>query len=225
MDVAESRTLGGGRAAILWLCVLFALLGLGCAKDFETRQGSAGPYLEHREIGYYVAEAPVSPSLVWVRTKVPGADLAYRNEEGTAMSLASRCRETRASVAALARQLTIGTERDELLAAGPLEHAGQDGWSQTFDTQENGLSLRIKAITLLAGRCTYDWLLVAPGPAPFERAEPSFDAWMRSFVPPPTVRGPEPPAPPTEAVREAEEGAPDEGLAEGLVEASGEDAP
>jgi hypothetical protein len=212
MKAAERRTrVGGGHGATPWLALWWAmwvaLLGVGCASDFVRRQGPDGPLLEHKELGYLIAEAPpdLPPplSLRWKRTKVPEADLAYRNDEGSVLSLSSRCRESRASVSILSRQLTIGTSRDRMLTAGPLEHDGDDGWSQTFDTEEGGVTLRIKAVTLLSGVCVYDWLLVAPGEQPFERAEPGFDAWMESFVSPraaqPRRSGPPPETPNAEA--------------------------
>jgi hypothetical protein len=224
MEIAERCKLGGDRVATWRALVLAALLGVGCASEFDRREGPGGPYLEHKKLGYFISEVPEWTAGAWTRTKVPGADLAYRNDEGTAISLASRCRRTRASVGSLARQLTIGTSRERLLAAGPIEHGGDDGWTQTFDTQEDGVSLRIKAITLRAGACVYDWLLVTPGPAPFERAEPSFDRWMQSFVAPRSTRGQALPVPEVAAV-------PTEGddviasPAGPSPDASGEDAP
>jgi hypothetical protein len=164
--------------------MLLAACLMGCAGDLVAVDDGPSAMLESRKHGYRIANlaAAADPSgSAPSRIDLEGADLAYRDAEGSIYSLGTRCRKTQAPVGVLARHLTIGTSRDALLAAGPVELRGDPGWSQTFDSREGELLLRIKAITLTGGRCVYDWLLVSLGPEAFERAEPRFDDWWRSF--------------------------------------------
>ena len=66
----------------------------------------------------------------WRSVDLEEADLAYDRAGGAMISLSSSCPRSRATPAALARHVTIGTERGELHAAGPFEVAGAEGWSR-----------------------------------------------------------------------------------------------
>jgi len=110
-----------------------------------------------------------------------------RGPDGPVYSLSARCRKTRASVAALARHLFIGIERDRFVDDGPIEHAGLAGYRQRVVTDEGGAggAILIDAVTLKQGACVYDLLLVARGEPAFRAAEPVFERWWRSFAPGP----------------------------------------
>ena len=144
----------------------------------------------HRQLGFSIAPPPWAAEAGWRRVDIESAALGFRDGQGSSVSLAATCTKTRASVASLARHVTIGTPRSALLAAGPYEVAGEPGWTQSFDTAEGGLALRVKAVTLTSGGCVLDWLLVARDAALFAALEPGFDAWVASFRP--AAAAPEP---------------------------------
>lgn len=164
-------------------------LGLGLAAcvggPFQTRATPEGPVLIHRELGYSIARPPWAAEPGWRSVEIEESDLAYGDEHGTLISLSARCRRTRASVAALARHVTIATERTVLHAAGPAAVGDLPAWTQTFDTVRDGVTVHVKAVTALAGTCVFDWLLVATRQPVFDRQEPAFDAWIETFRPPP----------------------------------------
>lgn len=139
--------------------------------------------LTHRSLGYEVARPAWAEAPGWRPVDLDESDLAYRNDRGAAVSLASSCPTTRATVAMLARHVTIGTPRTGVVAAGPFEQGGAPGWSQTFDTVQDGETIRVKVVTLLAGGCIYDWLLVGH-PDTFAAHEAEFDGWVQTFEPP-----------------------------------------
>lgn len=165
--------------AAAWVCVA---VSLGCASDPITTQG---PRYRHRTLGYEIG-FPSSQFAEWERFEVKGADLAFRTRsqdsgpaETSTMSLQSACRKTAADPSMLARHLRIGLDQPKLLSSGPVEVDGRDAWQQVFDTREQDHSVRVKTVTVLAGGCTFDWILIARGD--FEPLERSFDAWWASF--------------------------------------------
>jgi hypothetical protein len=115
----------------------------------------------------------------WERFDLEGAVLAYRRGRLETMSVQARCGRPVASPAIMARHLVIGIPERTLREGGPREVAGQPAWLQTFDARLEGRTLRIKTLTLVAGDCAYDLLLVVEGD--FAPAERSFDAWVESF--------------------------------------------
>ena len=161
-------------------------LVIACASGpFTTSTVDGRTRLTHRDLGYSIAEPPFATGPGWQLAEFASSDLAYRDQHGTATSLASNCPRARASAENLARHVTIGTPRSDRVASGPIEQSGVEGWTQTFDTLQGDVRVRVKAVTLMASGCVYDWLLVSPGEAAFAETEPVFDAWIESFVPPP----------------------------------------
>jgi hypothetical protein len=51
---------------------------------------------------------------------------------------------------------------------------------QTFDTLHDGTPVRVKTVSLVAGGCSFDWMLASAGG--FAAAEPAFDAWWQSLA-------------------------------------------
>lgn len=170
----------GGRPRI----VLGAALALACANPglLETPDGR----LHHSELGFAIA-SPDAVSPGWKRARLAGADLAYRRP-GALMSLQAACGKPLAQPRILAWHLMIGSKRtlrrSQAVELGPLE-----GWTLTFDTLLDGVAVRVKTVTLVHDRCSYDWILSANHG--FEESEPSFDAWWRSFEPDPRPAPPE----------------------------------
>ena len=145
-------------------------LAAGCTGDLAL--GEEGYW--HRRHGYTVGV----PAPAWERVSVDGATLAFRRGRET-MSLQSRCGRPVATPAIMARQLVIGVADRDLRQAGPVTVDGRDGWVQTFDVRGEGGPVRVKTVTLVAGRCTFDWTLA--GSVDFAVAERAFDAWWQSF--------------------------------------------
>ena len=163
------------------LVLLLAGSASGCAGDWVEFERGDGRVYRHHSLGYVIAYPPESPGDAWSPVSVEGADLAFRHSDGAVISMSSSCRETRAAPAQLGRHLMIGIAGRKPLKAGRLMHAGDEGWWQIVDAEENGAAVRIKTVTLLAGGCVFDWVLVAPEPGGFGWAEPLFDRWWASF--------------------------------------------
>ena len=150
------------------------LIGAGCAGPIKELDGG----YHHRRHGYRI-DAPGGPGGAWQRIEVEHAQLAFRRPGPSIVSLLSRCGRPVADPALMARHLVIGLPNRDLVQAGPLVVAGRDAWTQTFDTVQDGVSVRVKTVTLVVGDCTLDWILSASGP--FEPAEAAFDAWWQSI--------------------------------------------
>lgn len=165
---ATCRARAAGLA--LWLPVL--LLSAGCASTplSVTEQGFA-----HRRHDYTIAAAPAG----WERVKVDGAVITFSHRGPNTMSLQSRCGRPVASPQLMARHLVIRLPDRELVSAGPTLVDGRNAWSQVFDTDPTGASVRVKTVTLVALNCTFDWVLASTGG--FAAAEVDFDHWWQSF--------------------------------------------
>ena len=155
---------GAGRA------LAAVLLLLGCAGDLAAIEGG----FRHRRHDYAFSV----PGPPWVRVPVEHAVIAYRRPGRATMSLQSRCSGPVAEPGVMARHLRIGLPGYTLRQSGPVGIGGHGGWSQTLDTLDGGVGVRVKMVTAVAGGCTLDWVLVAS--SGFEDAEADFDAWVAS---------------------------------------------
>ena len=155
-----------------------ALLGLvvatACASDLVAIDGG----YRHRRHDYTIG-LPDGPGPPWKKVSVEGAVIAYRRRGSETMALQSRCGRPVAAPAVMARHLVIGLDERTLRQAGPVVLEGLDGWVQVFDTRQDGVVVRVKTVTVVAGGCTFDWTLAAAGS--FEDAESAFDAWWQTF--------------------------------------------
>jgi hypothetical protein len=111
---------------------------------------------------------------------VEGATLAFRRAGPDTISLVSRCGQPVASPQIMARHLVIGIPDRTDVASGPIEIAGRSGWAQTFDTRRDDVEVRVKTVSLVAGDCSFDWVLASAGG--FDAAERAFDAWWQSLA-------------------------------------------
>jgi hypothetical protein len=179
----DARVLLG--AALALSCAASSCATLSCATGgaLEERNGR----LHHRELGFAVA-SPVALTSAsdgsygsprWERSRVDGAVLAY-HRPGALMSLQATCGRPLAPPKILAWHLMIGSKRT-LRASGPVTVGLVEGWTLTFDTLQEGVAVRVKTVTLVYDRCSYDWILSAQ--RGFEASERSFDAWWQSFEP------------------------------------------
>jgi hypothetical protein len=165
-----------GATSRAWVGLLGAvLIGAGCASSPMLR--IEGGY-RHELHGYAIAR-PDGAGEAWQRVTAEGAALAFRRPGPESMGLESRCGRPVAEPVFAARDLLIGMRERTLVAAGPTQVDGRDAWTQTLDTVQAGVSVRMKTVTLVAAGCSFDWVLTTPGS--FEQAEQSFDAWWGSF--------------------------------------------
>ena len=165
-----------GATSRAWVGLLGAvLIGVGCASSLMSR--TEGGY-RHRRHDYTIAR-PDGPGESWQRVTLEGAALAFRRPGREFLGLQSRCGRPVAEPVFMARHLLIGLREHALVAAGPTQVDGRKAWTQTFDTLQEGVSLRVKTVTLVAAGCSFDWILMTAGS--FEPAEQAFDAWWGSF--------------------------------------------
>jgi hypothetical protein len=166
---------GGKAARAAWAQGLpLLLLFLACASDLVAVGGG----YRDRRLGYTIG-SPEGASGGWQRVAVDGAALAFRRSGPDTMILQTHCGGPVADPALMARQLVIGVRDRTLRQAGPVAIDTHPGWSQTFDTLQEGVAVRVKTVTLVVDDCTFDWVLASAGS--FESAEVAFDAWTRSF--------------------------------------------
>jgi hypothetical protein len=95
------------------------------------------------------------------------------------MSLIEECGRPQAEPRILARQLLIGLEGRTLVDEGPVGADETQGWIQRLDATASGEALQLKTVTRVIGRCSYDWILIAPGG--LGGSETVFDGWWQSF--------------------------------------------
>ena len=153
--------------------VLGLPLLLGCAGGALVVDGGR---LVHAGHGFSV-DVPERPP--WKPVSVDHAVAAFRSGRSAHMSLQSGCGRPVAAPRIMARHLVIGLPERTLRQSGPVSVGDWPGWFQVLDTLHGEAAVRVKTVTLVAGRCTFDWILSAR--SGFEMAEPSFDAWWRSF--------------------------------------------
>lgn len=165
---------GAGRAR---LGLLAGLIGLACGGSISLVDGI------YRDGGHdFTIDAPAGPGPAWERMSVDDAALSFRRDDSgrrDGLSMLVRCGRAVADAQLMARSLVIGLDERELMGAGPSLVAGRNGWTQSFETSRDGVTVLVKTVTLVAGDCTFDWVLVAAGPR--QRAETAFDAWWGSF--------------------------------------------
>ena len=165
-----------GATCRAWVGLLgVVLIGAGCASS--PMSPTEGGY-RHRRHDYTIAR-PDGPGEAWQRVTLEGAALAFRRPDREFLGLQSRCGRPVAEPVFMARHLLFGLRERTLVAAGPTQVDGRDAWSQTLDTVQEGVSVRVKTVTLVAAGCSFDWILMTPGA--FEPAEQAFDAWWGSF--------------------------------------------
>jgi len=149
--------------------------GVSCAGPPLPPSGGRWEHPGHR---YFIDAPRVSPES-WSAVLIEGADLAYVRSDGASLTLLSDCARAMAPPWLLARQLLIGVADRELLVSEPLELGGDPGWRLVFRTWQEEREVTVRAITLVGGGCSFDWVWVAPG-RPDE--PPWFEAWWSSFV-------------------------------------------
>jgi hypothetical protein len=158
---------------------LFALVALlaGCA----TATGRIENGIYHSAKGYRVT---LPPSGWKVEHGGPQADLSLQGAAGPAgMLVDATCagREASRSLDVLARHLTFGLTRREVIETGTTTVAGREAARSVVRGQADGRDVTVEALVVRAESCVHDFLYVAPSPA-FDAGRPAFQALVESFA-------------------------------------------
>jgi len=157
------------------LLAVVALLA-GCA----TATGRVENGVYHSAKGYRVT-LPVSG---WKVDQGPRADLSLQDEAGPGgMLVDATCagREPSRSLDVLARHLTFGLTRREVLENGPTTVAGREAVRSVVRGQADGRDVTVEALVIRARPCVHDFLYVAPTIA-FDAGRSAFRALVESFT-------------------------------------------
>lgn len=163
-----------------WIALLAVGLAPACASDMVRYDQAGRTSLWNKQRGYSVELPQLDAAEGWREFRLDDADLAFRNRDGSTLSLQSSCRDRKAAPALLARHLAIGVPAAGRQGA-PVELRGDPGWRQSFEASEQGVTVRVHTLSLVGGGCVFDWILVTRDAAALEKLEPVFDAWWQSF--------------------------------------------
>ena len=157
------------------LLALVALLA-GCA----TATGRIENGVYHSAKGYRVT----LPASGWKVDRGPRADLSLQDEAGPGgMLVDATCagRERARSLDVLARHLTFGLTRREVVESGTVTVAGREAARSVVRGQADGREVTVEALVMRAEPCVHDFLYVAPTGA-FDAGRPAFAALVASFA-------------------------------------------
>jgi hypothetical protein len=158
-------------------CARFALILLaGCAT--ETGRIENGMFYSAK--GYRVTLPPAG----WRLDAGQRADLALRGDaRGGGMVVDATCggREAARPLDVLARHLTFGLTRREVLENGTSTVGGREAAHSVVRGLAEGRPVTVEALVVRAEPCVHDFLYVAPSEA-FDSGRPAFRALVESFV-------------------------------------------
>jgi len=157
---------------------LLALLPLlaGCA----TATGRIENGIYHSAKGYRVT----LPASGWKVDHGARADLSLQGAAGPAgMLVDATCagREPSRSLDVLARHLTFGLTRREVIETGTTTVSGREAARSVVRGQADGRDVTVEALVVRAEPCVHDFLYVAPSVV-FAAGRPAFQALVESFA-------------------------------------------
>lgn len=173
------------RRTLLVLSLWLAGGGLACASWFSDFSRAADGKLVHRERGYRVGVPGPYADADWTRVSVDGTSLSFRHRSAApgggaaTLSMMVGCRRRALSPQLEARNLRVGLGPTRTIYAAPTAYLGYPGWIQGFEANSEDRRVHVESATLVIGRCTYDWLLVAPEASP--ALLDVFQDWWTSF--------------------------------------------
>jgi hypothetical protein len=162
------RPLAGGLVVLILLA--------GCA----TATGRIENGMFHSAKGYRVT----LPGSGWRVDAGSRADLALQSEaKGGGMLVDATCggREAARPLDVLARHLTFGLTRRDVLENGTATVAGREAAHSVVRGQAGGRDVTVEAVVVRAEPCVHDFLYVAPSEA-FAAGRPAFRAVVESFA-------------------------------------------
>ncbi len=127
----------------------------------------------------YLLDSPSRAGVVWEEVVLEDAELAFRGSQHETMAFFSSCKIEARSARTLARQLTTGISPTRWQRRESVTVAGREGWLQEFEFEISDRKRTMKTVTVVANRCSYDWVLVAG--STYDIAVESFDGWWSSF--------------------------------------------
>jgi len=163
-----------GRGAWGLLGAVFLLTG--CA----TAAGRIENGVFYSTKGYRVTLPPSG----WKVEREPSAALTLQSEAGPGGMLVDatcRGREPSRPLDVLARHLTFGLTKRDVVETETTTVAGREAAHSVVRGLADGRELTVEALVLRAEPCVHDFLYVAPTPA-FEAGRPAFRALVESFA-------------------------------------------
>ena len=157
---------------MLAVCVAFT----ACA----TATGRVDNGVYHSAKGYRVT----LPATGWSVDPTPRADLTLQAEARSGgMLVDATCggRETARSLDVLARHLTFGLTRRDVIQNGTMAVAGREAAHSLVRGMADGRDVTVEAVVMRAEPCIHDFLYVAPTET-FEAGRPAFRALVESFA-------------------------------------------
>ena len=159
------------RRLLIAVCVVAA----GCA----TTGGRIESGVFHSAKGYRVTLPPRG----WTVDPTSRADLALQGDaKSGGMLVDATCggREAARPLDVLARHLTFGLTKRDVIENGTPTVAGQDAAHSVVRGMADGREVTVEALVVRTGSCVHDFLYVAPSGA-FEAGRPAFRAMVESF--------------------------------------------
>lgn len=155
--VRSARGAGARRGLALGIAVGVAMLG--CATGWVQQGGR----LVDLEGGRSIA---IPEEGRWERIPVEGSALTLRREDGATLSWLQACaaegEAVPESAQAAAKALLRSLGKKTVLREGPVEAARGEAWRVEAEVVEGTRVLSLTTVTRTDGRCTDDWVLVAP---------------------------------------------------------------
>ena len=156
------------------------LLAVGLLAACASATGRIENGVFHSAKGYRVT----LPAAGWtVEHGGPAADLSLQADRGGGMLVDATCagRERDRSLDVLARHLTFGLSRREVVESGTATVAGRHATRSVVRGQADGREVTVEALVMRAEPCVHDFLYVAPTGA-FDAGRPAFQALVASFA-------------------------------------------
>jgi hypothetical protein len=157
------------------LLIAVSIVATACA----TATGRVENGVYHSAKGYRVT-LPVSG---WTVDPGPRADLALQGAASSGgMLVDATCdgRETARSLDVLARHLTFGLTKRDVIEQGTTSVGGREAAHSVVRGMAEGRDVTVEAMVMRADPCVHDFLYVAPTGA-FEAGRPAFRALVESF--------------------------------------------
>ncbi len=152
------------------------LVATGCA----TATGRIENGMFHSAKGYRVTLPPSG----WRVDPGPRADLALQSEAtpgGMLVDATCGGREAARPLDVLARHLTFGLTRRDVLENGTATVGGREAAHSVVRGRADGRDVTVEAIVMRAVPCVHDFLYVAPSEA-FAAGRPAFRTLVESFA-------------------------------------------
>ena len=157
-----------------------ALLALGLLAGCATATGRIENGMFYSAKGYRVT----LPSTGWRVDAGQRADLALRGEAragGMVVDATCTGRESTRPLDVLARHLTFGLTRRDVLENGTATVGGREAAHSVVRGVAEGRSVTVEVLVMRAEPCVHDFLYVAPSDA-FDGGRPAFRALVESFA-------------------------------------------